>query len=231
MKRYADRDDRSSTLYLVPQWLNWAAQLDPIGQYLATWIAFNAIYVAEYRCPFAKFKEKNGCIEFVNRYEYGLKMARTDTVSERDMVQHVVKALPPVEKRRLVMLPSPSDGLDYTCLAFFASRTPVWQAIQLAQDKRGQPINGVVNVRGTINKDYPQWIPVDEDALDEFLHQAETDDALEVPEQLIEQVGDILYTVRNNLFHGCKGPEDSNDWLVVEHALAMLKVVVAFYAQ
>jgi hypothetical protein len=62
------------------------------------------------------------------------------------------------------------------------------------------------------------------------LAKSESGNEPEVPERLVRQIGDILYTVRNNLFHGCKGPDDSNDEEVLLHALELLRTVMDFYA-
>jgi hypothetical protein len=230
MRRYADRDDKSNALELIPGWLSWAERQDTAGAYIATWIAFNAIYVAEYNQQYARFKKtEDGAKKFVNRYEYGYHMIDVDPVSERDLVQQALKKLPLEFKRELITLPSPRGDAGDTCLGFFARRVPVWQGIRIEQDIRGQMVRGVINVRETISKGYPRWVPVDRMMLDDFLAQFKAGVVAEVPKRLIEQVGDILYTVRNNLFHGCKGPEDSNDNQVLENALPMLQAIVNFY--
>jgi len=196
---------------------------------MATWLAFNAIYVAEYKRPYAVFKEKNGAKQFKNRYGYGFQIADVKKASERDMIQDALKNLPDDFKRKLIALPSPQT--DDTCLGFFANRIPLWQGESVEQDVRGQTVRGVINVRETISKDYPRWVPVDGGLLNRFLAQSETDGKANIPDRLIEQIGDILYTVRNNLFHGCKGPEDSNDDEVLCHALEMLRSIVTFYLE
>jgi hypothetical protein len=194
---------------------------------MATWMAFNAIYVAEYKCPYATFKEKNGTKQFVNRYGYGYQMVDVESASERKMIQCVLKNLPDDFKRKLVTLPSPQ--IDDTCLGFFAHRVPLWHGVSIERDTLGQTVRGVINVRETISKDHPRWVPVDQKLLNDFLSQCKAGIEVSVPDRLIEQVGDILYTVRNNLFHGCKGPEDSNDDDVLRHALEMLRTIVEFY--
>jgi hypothetical protein len=227
MQRYYPRDDISKALALIPGWLRWAEQQDVAGAYIALWMTFNAIYVAEYRKPYAAFKEKDGEKEFANRYEYGFQMVKVKNVSERDMIQDALKNLPDGFKRKLIALPSPRS--DATCLGFFANRKPLWQGESIEQDVLGQKVRGVINVRETISKDYPRWVPVDGILLNSFLAQHKAGVIAEIPHRLIEQIGDILYTVRNNLFHGCKGPEDSNDNEVLCHALEMLRSIVMFY--
>lgn len=230
MRRYAHCDDKSNALELIPGWLSWAERQDTAGAYMATWIAFNAIYVAEHKHQYARFKKtEDGEKKFVNRYEYGYHMVDVDTVSEREMVQHALKKLPPEFKRELITLPLPRGDAGDTCLGFFASRVPVWQGIRIEQDIRGQMVRGVVNVRETICKEYPRWVPVDRKMLDDFLAQLKAGVEAEVPKRLIEQIGDILYTVRNNLFHGCKGSDDAYDDEVLQNALRLLQAIVNFY--
>jgi len=227
MRRYAHRDDRSLTLDLIPSWLRWAEQQDVAGAYIATWVVFNAIYVAEYHRAYATIKEKDGHKDLKNRYGYGYQMVDVQSTSERDMMQYALKKLPTDFKQGLVTLASP-DG-NGTCLDFFARRTPFWQGFEIAQDALGQPVRGVINVRETVCREYPRWVPVDQEMLDKTLSQINADANVDVPARLIEQLGDVLYTVRNNLFHGCKGPEDSNDNEVLCNALELLRAIVRFY--
>lgn len=228
MRRYASRDDRSYAVEVIPGWLEWAERQDAAGAYMATWMAFNAIYVTEYNRPYATVKKKaDGTKKFVNRYGHGCQMIDVRTASERGMIQHALEKLPAEFKKKLITLPS-SRG-DDTCLGFFAHRVPVWKAIEIKRDALGQPIQGVVNVRETVSNKYPRWVPVDLKALETFLNQHRTGADPDVPDRLIEQLGDVLYTVRNNLFHGCKGPEDSNDTKVLQNALKMLRTIVEFY--
>jgi len=217
----------SNALALIPGWLRWAEKQHTAGKYMATWMVFNAIYVAEHHQPYATFKEEDGKKVFVNRYGYGYQMVDVQTASERDMIQRALKKLPTKFKRQLIALPLPDT--DDTCLGFFARRVPVWQGDEIRQDARGQPVRGVVNVRQTTSKAYPRWVPVDQEMLNEVLDQLKAGVEIDVPNRLIEQLGDVLYTVRNNLFHGCKGPEDSNDTEVLQNALYLLHAIVKFY--
>jgi len=230
MQRYSSRDDSSTALDLMPDFQRWIENEAHVGMaYLVTWIAFNAIYVAEYDLPYAKFKiEKNGEKKFVNRYGYGLQMVDVDHVNERDMVLYALRKLPKAIRQQLLVTMSPTEDIA-TCLDFFAKRVPIWQGISIAQDAKGQLVRGVINVRETISADYPRWAFIDPSLLSSVLVRLQNGEDVDVPDRLLDQVGDILYTVRNNLFHGCKGSEDSNDYEVLENAYPLLKIVVDFF--
>jgi hypothetical protein len=132
-------------------------------------------------------------------------------------------------KRQLISLSLSDPETPGTCLEFFAHRVPIWQGERIEQDARGQQVRGVLNVRETLCKEYPRWIPVDANALGACLAQIRNGVVVDVPDPLIPQIGDILYTVRNNLFHGCKGSDDSNDEEVLRNALVLLRAIVDFY--
>lgn len=232
MKRYMHRDDKSIGIELIPGWLSWADQRaehgDAAGAYLATWIAFNAVYVTEYNRPYAQ-RVKSGPKYSPQPNEYGLRLVRLQrSPSERDMIRHAIKKLPTDFKRELINLPSPTKKGD-TCLGFFARRTPIWQDQEIVQDALGQLVNGVINVRKTISREEPYWSPVDQQALEHFVTEAAEGKVPNVPDILTKQVGDILYTVRNNLFHGCKGSDDAYDDKVLQNALQLLQAIVNFY--
>ena len=229
MYLYSHLDDRSSALELIPGFQRWAEnQADVFGAYLVTWITFNAIYVAEYNRPYAVFKKKeDGSKIFVDRYKYGFAMVDVKKASERDMILCALRKLPRDIRQELIKLSLPDN--EETCLEFFANRIPIWQGVNIEQDARGQSVNGVINVRETISTEYPHWIPVDSTAITIIMKQLKNGENIDVPDRLICQLGDILYTVRNNLFHGCKGLEDSNDRQVLNNSYKLLKFVVDFY--
>ncbi len=54
---------------------------------------------------------------------------------------------------------------------------------------------------------------------------------MKVRDALAKQVLDLLYTVRNNAFHGGKRADDANDREVVERALPLLALVVDAFLQ
>jgi hypothetical protein len=215
-------------LGLIPGWLSWAEEQNPAGAYMATWIAFNAIYVAEYNRPYAE-RAKSGPKYPPHPNEYGLRLVRLQTSpSEHDMVRHAIEKLPTDFKRELINLPSPTKKGD-TCLGFFARRAPIWEDQEIVQDALGQLVNGVINIRRTISREEPYWSPVDQQALEHFATEAAEGKVPNVPDILTKQVGDILYTVRNNLFHGCKGSDDAYDDEVLQNTLQLLQAIVNFY--
>lgn len=231
MQRYKSRDDNSRVLDIMPDIQRWIEnQVDISIAYLVTWITFNAIYVAEYDKEFASFdRSKNGQMQFSKRDGYGPEMVKVNHATERDMVFHALKKLPKKVRQQLVTLTLTDD--EFTCAEFFANRQPVWQAQSITRDAKGQTVNGVINVRETVSADYPRWAFIESSRLMSVLASLKMGEDVDVPDDLFCQIGDVLYTVRNNLFHGCKGSEDSNDDQVLIHAYPLLKGVVDFFTR
>jgi hypothetical protein len=89
---------------------------------------------------------------------------------------------------------------------FFVVRTPSWQQKRIRRDAFGQRLNGVLKVSRTTRDDYPVWSAINPAAYADYLagNKARAN-------ELTTQIVDILYTVRNNTFHGGKMPSDAND--------------------
>ncbi len=87
----------------------------------------------------------------------------------------------------------------------------------------GQRLNGVINVGYTVNTDYPVWSPIDTGQYEAYMQGYRV---VEVSNALAMQILDLLYTVRNNAFHGGKRADDANDHEVVERALPLLVSIV-----
>jgi hypothetical protein len=122
-------------------------------------------------------------------------------------------------KRRLVEHPSSS---------FFVYRTPQWRGQPIARDASGQRLNGVLNVGYTIDDQHPVWTPIDVQTFEEY--QAGARDPARA-DALARQILNVLYTVRNNTFHGGKRADDANDREVLEKALPLLIAIVDSFVQ
>ena len=73
----------------------------------------------------------------------------------------------------------------------------------------------------TVNLQSPVWSPIDKQAYQQYMAGDPT-----CQDILVEQIILMLYTVRNNLVHGGKNPEEANDIRVIENALELLELVV-----
>jgi hypothetical protein len=108
-------------------------------------------------------------------------------------------------------------------VAYFVERTPHWRGESIGKDAAGQRLNGVLNVGQTVNFDYPVWSPIDTSAWRQYVG-GHMDPANR--DALAKQLVDMLYTVRNNTFHGGKRADDAEDHRVVENALPLLRMIV-----
>jgi hypothetical protein len=106
---------------------------------------------------------------------------------------------------------------------FFVHRTPYWSGLPVERDGSGQRLNGVLNVGYTTDSKHPVWSPIDA-KLFEAYQKGIRDGSTREP--LARQILDVLYTVRNNTFHGGKRADDANDREVLQQALPLLKMIV-----
>ncbi|CAA9364642.1 MAG: hypothetical protein AVDCRST_MAG93-7873 [uncultured Chloroflexia bacterium] len=192
----------------------------PLQDFVCYWTAFNNIYVT--------VAEKRGRRASLRRFEDGtlrtrpvahVRIPQVVTVRERDQIDLAFDELDADLKQKLV---------EHAGTRFFAHRTPRWQGCKIELDALGQRLNGVINVGYTVDADHPVWSPIDTDQYESYMHgdrDPETRDAL------ARQVLDLLYTVRNNAFHGGKRADDADDHQVMGKALQLLTLVVAAFLQ
>ncbi len=79
----------------------------------------------------------------------------------------------------------------------------------------------------TISEENPVWSPIDKEIYERYISgKRVTEDEID---QLVNEIVNVLYTVRNNLFHGGKRMDDSNDVEVVKMAVPLLLVIVSAF--
>jgi hypothetical protein len=192
----------------------------PHHVFTCLWSAFNNIYVT--------VADRNGRRPELSRNADGSLKTRTlgtvtvpivTTVSEREQLQLAFAEFSDSLKFFLA-------GNEHT--RFFAQRTPYWGGSQIATDDKGQPVNGVINVGYTVDTKNPVWSPIDTKALADFLADPSKTD---LRDSLARQVLDLLYTVRNNTFHGGKRFDDANDREVLERAVTLLRAIVRAFVK
>jgi len=118
--------------------------------------------------------------------------------------------------------------IEHPSTHFFANRIPQWRGRRIEEDATGQRLNGVLNVGHTSNPEYPVWSPIDVQALQDY--QCGTRDP-ERYDALARQILNVLYTVRNNAFHGGKRTDDANDREVLDNALPLLAMIVTAFVR
>ncbi len=184
------------------------------------WAAFNNIYivVAERRGLRPRIRTNaDGSIR--TRIVGQVNVPEVSPAREREQIGMAVEEFTDDLKRRLIEHPS---------ARFFAYRTPQWHGQPIERDANGQRLNGVLNVGYTLDPKHPVWTPVDSQAFEDY-HDGSRDATRK--ESLTRQIVDVLYTVRNNTFHGGKSPDDANDREVLEKALPLLVEIVESFVE
>lgn len=193
----------------------------PFQKFMCFWIAFNNIYITNtYTLGESDQLKKNNNGEVIYRDDQfsRFKMPSILTRShEKDQIVQVTKETD-VDFQRLLI----SDQH----LLFFVNRHPLFNGKEIKNDYLGQEVNGVINIKKTINSDYPFWSPIDKKLYNKFNNNSIQQEEIEV---LVIQISLMLYTIRNNLFHGGKEPTDWNEIEVVENALPLLSKLVKYF--
>jgi hypothetical protein len=185
----------------------------PIAEFMCYWVAFNNVYVtiADRHGDRASLRQKSdGSVNWISVGP--LRMARVDAISERRQLETAFKYFPEDLKSALV---------SHDNVRFFVERSPKWQGQILEYDALGQRLNGVINVGHTVDARHPVWAPIDAS-----LYSAYTGLDSTIRDLLAKQILDLLYTIRNNVFHGGKRADDADEVEVVERASPLLALIL-----
>ncbi|HEV2294703.1 MAG TPA: hypothetical protein VGR35_12685 [Tepidisphaeraceae bacterium] len=82
----------------------------------------------------------------------------------------------------------------------------------------------MIKLSFTLNRNDPVWAPIHPAAYAQWRGGNQTP---AIAAELTRQIVDVVYSVRNNTFHGGKEPEDENAQRVVMNATALLKLILA----
>lgn len=191
-------------------------QFEPFNKFIFYWTAFNNIYVTV-----AEMNGKKASLDYDNgvpktRSIGGLKISKVKTVQEKDQLMHIFSDFPKELKINLIM---------HESTKYFVYRTPSWNSKKIVRDAFGQKLNGVINVGYTVDSNYPVWSPINTDLYERYVSK-HNDTSMNL---LAEQILWVLYTIRNNTFHGGKRFDDANDRYVVSKAVPLLEMIVMNY--
>lgn len=191
----------------------------PFQEFMCYWTAFNNIYttIAEQNGQFARLRtKKDGTIN--TRENGSVFIPEVDmALNEREEIGLAYNKFSADLKYELITHPNTD---------FFVHRTPKWHGREIKVDGNGQTLNGVINIRYTVDEKNPVWSPVDFGAYERYIHgKPEPDDTNLLARQLLF----LIYTVRNNTFHGGKRANDANAHEVIQKALPLLKIIVEFF--
>lgn len=189
-------------------------------RFLCFWTAFNNIYTYKYMYkPNQTGRQSDQGLKREVKWEGNIPIPKASHISEKEMLDHLFKECISEElKKKLVK----SEYLEY-----FVERTPSRRGKPIKQftyQEKDYPLNGVINVGYTRSKDWPVWSPID---IGKYKKKEENINFL------AKQVYELIYVVRNNLFHGSKAPidnpnnkTDSRDSEVLTNALPLLRMIV-----
>jgi hypothetical protein len=189
--------------------------LPALSNFGCYWMAFNNIYVT-----IADLKGRRVCLKkeqdgsLRTRQIANLNMPKVVRVSEKEQINLAFGEFAEDLRHRLIVHPS---------VRFFVYRTPIWRSQRLQYDAAGQRLNGVLNVGDTVSSEHPVWSPIDIRVYERYMEGNQNSEARDT---LAKQIQDVLYTVRNNMFHGSKRADDASDHEVVEKALPLLVMIV-----
>lgn len=188
---------------------------DPMQQFMCYWIAFNNIYVTIAESQGLRpehLRREDGTED--TRCVGGVRVPKVKGVSERLMMDRALRLLTDEARHRL---------LQHRSTKYFVERVPQWRGQRITHDQKGQRLNGVLNVGHTLSANEPIWSPINPSRFQRFLSGRTDRRTVGI---LTREVLGVIYTVRNNLFHGGKRNDDANDRQVLENALPLLQLIV-----
>jgi len=191
----------------------------PFQEYMCYWTAFNNIYttLAEQKGHIARLRtQKDGSIR--TRPNGSVQIPEVEKVlTEREEIELAFDEFSETLKHELVTHPNAK---------FFVYRIPKWHGRRIEFDGSGQRLNGVINLRYTVDEKHPVWSPIDIQAYERY-SQAKPEKGDK--DLLAKQILFVLYMVRNNTFHGGKRADDANDRKVIEKASPLLSMIVEHF--
>jgi hypothetical protein len=177
--------------------------------YFLYWSAFSNIYTTIARKKGIRTQlKKNDDGSVMTIANGNVRIPQVAKVSERDQIALTVQEFDDDLKHTLIR----HQGTEY-----FVYRIPYWQGKSIEFDALGQRVNGVLNIHCTCDRQYPVWSPID---IEHYKEYPAHPDEPENRDFLAGQITGLLFTVRNNLMHGSKEFDDSNDMKVIDNALS-----------
>lgn len=187
----------------------------PFQKFGCYWIAFNNIYSvlsAETEFGPKAEKKRDGSSKIKEVSGIWMPVVRLE---ERKQIKGVFNRFCDELKDQLIIHPSTD---------FFANRTPSWKGQEIGCNAMGQRLNGVLNVGKTLAREAPVWSPIVRTTYECY----RTNPQENARDDLAEQILWLLYTIRNNLFHASKLPDDANQ-TVVSKAVPMLQMIISHF--
>ena len=176
----------------------------PFTKFSCCWMAFNNIY-------FLVSKQK------ADQEAAGGGKVRTKPPAEWEQHEFILKEFTPQLKNELINSPA---------FQFFLNRRPRWGGSDVMVDDNGNRANGVTNLAKSAYKGRPVLATIDEARYRRWLTAARTP---QDTDGLVAQIVDMIYTVRNNTFHGRKELLDPVARAVIDNAYELLRMIVVSF--
>lgn len=184
-----------------------------IPHFMCVWVSFNNIYTKLWHaCRDRQGADNQPASIFACSEDPTIELKQHPKY-ERQELEHVFAHFTSELKAEL---------LHHSSTTFFAKRTcTIPAAARLLPDVPRS--NGVLNINRSTST-CPAYTPIDTAALRRF----RSDPTLAAERDLVSrQAFEIVYTVRNNIFHGGKSATNSNSLRVTANALNLLDLIVA----
>lgn len=191
--------------------------IEPLAKFLCYWMSLKSI------C--ATIAAERGCLPMLVTTDgqlqleevAGLSMPRVQMPTEHEQLEATFRVFSAQLKERLIL---------HGCTRFFVNRLPRLEGDELTVDARGQRLNGVLDLRRTLEAHNPVWCPIDHDLYYAYVRGERTSAAAD---KLGMQILALLHTIGNNRFHGDNRVDYVSTTSVVERALPLLKEIVDWF--
>lgn len=190
------------------------SEMEPLEQYMCYWVGLKNIYVTIANEQGSRPNLRISDAQLQLAQVGGFSMPNVHTPNEREQLEAAYKVFSPQLKERLIL---------HRCTRFFVDRLPRFHGHEFAVDRRGQRLNGVLNIGRTVEATYPVCSPIDHALYYAYLKGNRTSGGTD---KLGKEILSLINAIGNNLFHGGKRVDEVSDTIVVEHALPLLKEVV-----
>ena len=191
--------------------------VEPLAEYLSYWVGLKSIcatIAAERGClPTLETSDGHLQLEEVG----GLSMPRVRVPTEYEQLDAMYQVFSDQLKEKLIL---------HRCTRYFVNRLPSLRGEELTVDARGQRLNGVLDLRRTVEARNPIWCPIDHDLYYAYLNGKQTSVAAD---KLAMEILTLVYTIGNNRFHGDSRVDYVSTVSVVERALPLLREIVEWF--
>jgi hypothetical protein len=162
----------------------------PIQAYLCSWTAFDSLVrlIARQSGVKPQFNlRKNGTLKMQD--VGGLRMPNVKPPRSKEIYSSILEKLDVRVKHALIV---------HKSVEVCAYRTPTFNNRVVKSDRRGQQLNGILDISRTLDPRYPIWCPI---TLAWYRTYLSDDGDDEMRDNLVRQIITILETLRENILY------------------------------